>query len=896
MTNKPQKTGVPPRWADWLLEWCCAPHLLEDVQGDLHEVFYKRMGQVGVAKARREFAVSVLHYINPFFLRRKPTHYSSATSAEPSLLTISMLRNYLKIAFRTLAHNKAYSIINVVGLSIGLAAAMLIMLYTKDEVSYDRFHANNPNLYRITSRELTPAGKLEHVEGNTGHFQGPKFSAGIPEIQSFVRFKGDQKDMKQGTEVKSQEVFGTDSSFFSVFTFPLLSGNPKTALTQPRSVVISVDMAKKQFGTTDALGKTILFRDSYDEKSGFEPYTVTGVAQKCPQNSSIKFDALIPMTVSKEEMADNNNWFNIFQNTFVVINPQTSRTVGGIRAVEAKMNQIYRADAQSAIKSMAEQFGFKNKVEYALQPFTDMHLSKDLPSSNGLVDESNPMFSYILSGIALFILLIACINFVNLTVARSLKRAKEIGVRKVVGGGRLQLTLQFLGESFLLCFGAFILAIVLVELVLPTFNQLANKSLALSYLFDARLVLGYAGLFLVTGFLAGFYPALVLASYNPVETLYRRFTLSGKNYLQKSLVVLQFALASFLIIATLTIQSQFNYLTTMNLGYDDKQVISIDKSNLKRSEAKLLTEELLKDPNIVAVAPKNGGQWGTVAKINGETQLSFMYETVDPAYLPLFKIPILKGRNFSPEMPSDSTHSVLVNETFVKKAGWKKPIGQVVNFWYDNKATYTVVGVVKDHHYNALNQKIGPQLFTMKPRNSYGKAFIKIKPNTETASLQHIEKTFKKLFPINPYAYTFMEQENLKRYESEAKWKQIMLFGAILTIFISCIGLFGLATLSAERRTKEIGIRKALGASVTSIIQLLSTAFLKLVGFSFVFAFPAAYYAIDQWLENYPYRINISAWTFVIAALSAVLIAFLTVSFQSLRAALMNPIKSLRTE
>ena len=840
--------------------------------------------------------MAVFHYITPFFLKRQPAVIHPDEYPSPSILTISMLRNYLTIAFRTLAHNKAYSVINVVGLSIGLAVAMLIILYTKDEVSYDRFHANNPNIYRITSRQLTQDGKLERLEGNTGNLQGPKFSEGIPEIQSFVRFRQDRTDIKRGTEVISQSIFAADTSFFSVFSFPLLSGNPRTALHQPHSVVISADMAEKQFGTTDALGKTIFFKNTADEKEVFEPYTVTGVAQNCPQNSSIKFDMLIPMTVSQEEMASLENWMNIFQNTFVVLTPTASRTPDRIKAVEAKMNQIYLADAQPAIKMMAEKYNVTTKIEYALQPFTDMHLSTDLPAENGLVDKSNPNFSYILTGIALFILLIACINFVNLTVARSLKRAKEIGVRKVVGGGRTQLVLQFLGESFLLCFGAFVLALVLVLVCLPTFNQLANKSLALSYLFDARLVMGYLGLFLATGFLAGFYPALVLSNYNPVQTLYNRFNLSGKNYLQKSLVVLQFALASFLIIATLISYSQFNYLTTKDLGYDDSGLISIGKSNLKRSEVKLFREELLKSPTIVDVAPKNGGQWGTIARVNGGTEMNFTYETVDPTYLPMFKIPVIKGRNFSADLPTDSTRSILVNETFVKQAGWKNPLGQVVDFWYNKDEKYTVVGVVKDHHFNDLNQKITPQLFTMKPGNGYGRVFIKVKPNTATASLKHIEKVFKRLFPLTPYAYQFMDEENLKRYESEAKWKQIMLFGAVLTIFISCIGLFGLATLSAERRTKEIGIRKVLGASVSSIIQLLSSDFLTLVVLSFVFAFPAAWYTMREWLQNYPYRIDISVWTFVAASSLAILVAFLTVSFQSISTALTNPIKSLRSE
>ncbi len=803
-----------------------------------------------------------------------------------------MLKNYLTITLRTLSHNKVYSVINVIGLSIGLAAAMLIMLYTKDEVSYDQFHSNNPNIYRITGKSINPDGTLKRLEANTGYFQGPKFAAGVPEIRQFSRFQQDQRDFKQGSNIKSLELFLADSSFFSIFSFPFIAGNPTTALKEPKSAVVSEKMAIKQFGTVNALGKTLLIKDN----DKFEPYTVTGVTKNCPQNSSIKFDVVLPMAIPQDVMSNNENWFNIFLNTFVVLSPKANLTADHLKAIETTMNRVYQADAKESIKMVAEKYGIKERMEYALQPLTDMHLNKDLSANNGLQDGSNPMFSYILTGIALFILIIACINFVNLTVARSLKRAKEIGIRKAVGGGRNQLIIQFLGESFLLCFLAFVLGLILVKLVLPTFNELSNKVLALSYLFDFQLILGYIVLFLLTGLLAGFYPAIVLSGYNPIQTLYNRFTISGKNYLQRSLVVVQFALASFLIIATLTIQSQLNYLTNKDLGYDDSNVIVVDKWHMNRNQAQLFKEALLENPNIVEVAPKNGGQWGTVAKVNGETEMPFAYETVDPTFLPLFKIPVVKGRNFSPDFPADSTQSILVNETFVKKAGWKNPIGQIVNFWYHDNEKYTVVGVVKDHHYSALNEEIGAQLFTMKPGNEYGRVFIKIKPNSATASLQHIEKSFKNLFPMAPYSYTFMEENNLKKYESEAKWRQIMLFGALLTIFISCIGLFGLATLSAERRTKEIGIRKVLGASVTSITALLSADFIRLVGSSFVFAFPVAWYALQEWLKNYPYRIEISVWIFVFAGVLAVLIAFLTVSFQSIRAARMNPAKSLKTE
>ena len=798
-----------------------------------------------------------------------------------------MFSNYFKTALRNLLRNKVYSFINIIGLSLGLTCSMLIILYVKDEVSYDRFHENVANIYRIDSKNIKPDGSVENSSGYSGYFQGPRFAAAIPEIKYFVRYLQNNLDIKNGTEIKSQEIFYTDSSFFSAFSFPLLSGNPATALKEPNGIVISEDMAKKQFGTTNALGKTMFFKN--DDK--FEPYVVTGVAKNCPQNSSINFQVLMPIKVSKQDEANNENWFSFFMNTFVVLTPGAD-----VNAVNAKMTKVYEKDAQETIKMIAQKFDFKDKTVYFLQQFTDMHLNKNLSADNGLVGGSNPMFSYILSGIAIFILLIACINFVNLTVARSVKRAKEIGIRKVVGGDRKQLIMQFLGESFILCFIAFVLAIALVEIVLPVFNNLSNKALSLSYLFDVKLVAGYILLFMITGLLAGFYPALVLSSYSPVQTLYSRFTLAGKNYLQKSLVVLQFALASFLIIATLTIFYQFNFLTTEKLGYDDSNLVVLEKWNIKHDEARLFKNELMKNPNIIDVTSKNGGMWGTGAKINGDTQINFTYETIDEAYLPLLKIPVVQGRNFSAEFPSDSNHSVLVNETFVKNARWKTPIGQQVNFWYNNNEKYTVIGVVKDYHFEALNKKIGPQLFTMKLGNNYGKIIAKLKPNSETASLHHIEKIFKKFFPINPYTFKFMDLENLKNYEAEAKWKQIMLFGAVLTIFISCIGLFGLSVLSAEKRTKEIGIRKVLGASISNVVTILSRDFLKLVIIALLISIPAAWLAANKWLENYPYRISLSWWLFASSGIIVVMVALVTVSFQAIKAAVANPVKSLRSE
>ncbi|HEY9002581.1 MAG TPA: ABC transporter permease [Mucilaginibacter sp.] len=795
-----------------------------------------------------------------------------------------MIRNYFKTAFRNLWRNKGFSLINIVGLSVGLACCMLIFLYTMDEVSYDRFNVNAANIYHLVVDDKAPDGQV-HKFSSTGDMPGPSFKRELPDVQDFVRIQGGNYTIKQGNEVFDQEALYVDSNFFSVFTFPILYGKPEHALDDPHSIVLSEEIAEKYFGKGNPIGKTLDLKMG-DGTLAFQPFKVTAVTRKSPQNSSIKIKMLLPKKVNHVD----NQWNNFFENTFLVIKPGTN-----IKQLDAKINKVYLTDAASQIKENADKFGDKDKRSFSLQPLLEMHTSTDYPADNGLSDQSNPMYSYILSGIALFILAIACINFVNLTVARSLKRAKEIGIRKVVGGQRKQLIMQFLGESFILSFIAFVLSIALVQLILPVFNTLANKALAFSYLLSFKLVAGYIGIFLLTGLLAGFYPALVLSGFNPVQTLYNRTQSVGKNYLSKGLVILQFTLATFLIISTITIYSQFSYLMKFDLGYNDKNVVSITSWNLDKTKLPLFKNELLKNPFILGVTADQGGRWGTMAHINGNQQQMFDMKHIDEDYLSLFQVPIVKGRNFSKTMVSDSANAVLVNEEFVKQAGWKEPIGEIVDFFY-NKKKYTVVGVVKNYHFLSLTEKMSPMLYTMRPDYPWGNIFVKISDKNKSESLNRIQKEFKALFPFIPYQYKFKDAEVAEQYDKEAKWKQIVTFGAVLTIFISCIGLFGLATLSAERRKKEIGIRKVLGASVEGIVRKLSTDFAKLVIIAAVIAVPAAWWAMHKWLENYPYRIDINAWIFVLAGVTVLVIALATVSYQAIKAAVANPVNSLRTE
>ena len=514
-------------------------------------------------------------------------------------------------------------------------------------------------------------------------------------------------------------------------------------------------------------------------------------------------------------------------------------------------------------------------------------------------DGSKSAYSYILTCIAVFILIIACINFINLAVAQSLKRSKEIGIRKVVGGTRSQLIKQFLAESFLVSLIAFVMAIILTISILPFFNELANKKLSLSYLTDISLYAGYFLLLLITSFIAGFYPSLVLSAFQPVKVLYGRQKMMGKNLLTKGLIVLQFALAIFLIIGTIAVNHQVKYLLHKDLGYNSSNLVLLQLPYSKSSDRlpALFKNELAGQKNILSIAARNSGRSISGVTANGKN-LVIENNKIDNKYLPTFKIPIIAGRNFSPDYPSDSNNSVIVNETFVKEAGWKltTAVGQTIHTMDERKKPFTIIGVIKDYHFTSLKEKITPELFSMDPNQNYGQVWVKISPNDVPQTLALLETTYKKLVPFFPYSYDFMDDLNAKNYETEAKWKQIISIASGLFIFISCIGLLGLVMLSIEQRTKEIGIRKVLGAAVSRIIMLVSKEFIVLISIAFVIAIPVGYYFIHKWLQDFAYRISIGWWMFALAGALVIIVALVTMSFQAIKAAIANPVKSLRTE
>ncbi len=796
-----------------------------------------------------------------------------------------MLKNYIKTAIKTMMRNKVYTAINIFGLSIGLACVMLIVLYIKDEVSFDRFQQNGPQLFRIVQVGKTPDGK-DFKSGVTGGVQGLTFKQEIPEIQELCRVNGGGEELiKKGGNVISESVLYADKSFFKLFSFPLQQGNPKMALQQVNNIVITTAIAKKYFGNQNAMGKVM----QINQNGKFEPFIISGVAEVTPQNSTIRFDVLLNIERTLPSNYTSMDWFNSFLNSFVYLKKGTNQQV-----VEQKMDRVLNQYAGKGIAEMKKTYGEKVSLSYKLQPYLNIHLDKEYGTGNGITGSSKVDYSFILGGIALFILFIACINFINLSLSSSLRRSKEIGIRKVNGSTRGQLIMQFLGESFLLTLIASFIATILVVLCLPEFNQLSGKALQVSYLVNPQTIAVFITLILVNTLLAGFYPAVVLSGFNPVQTLYGKLKISSNNYLAKSLVVVQFVVAIFLAIGTIVIQKQFNLLINSDLGYQPKNVIDVRFPREKNPDFEVFKRELTKYSFIKEVAGQGtpfDGWSGTMFEVDGK-QLNYPFFEIDNTFLNELKIPIVQGKNFT-TIASDTLHC-LVNQSFVNATGWKdSPVGHVIK---NDKHAYTIIGVTADFHNSSLNNKIEPLVLKQPKKANYGQVLVKINGNQQVAAVNAINAEFKKLIPDYPCNYIFLTDLLAKQYDSENRWKQIITISSVMSILISCLGLFGLATLAIEQRVKEIGIRKVLGATLTDITATLTFNFLKLVLIAVVIASPLAWYAMNKWLQNFPYKINFSFWILILTGLGSLLVALLTISFQSIKAALANPVKSLRSE
>ncbi len=775
---------------------------------------------------------------------------------------------------------------------------LLAVLYWKDERSFDSFHKNNPNLYRVTTTLVENKGANAATIGGTGQVQGPAFKDGVPEVESYVRVLGGDIYSDVSAENKSlhlQPLF-VDDNFFDAFTFHLLRGNPKTVLSDISSVVITESTAKKFFNSIDVVGKLLrMDADPSFEKLG-KPLIISGVVEDPPKNSSLQFDALFTFKFMHLSFED-ENWLNAYLGTFVVLHPNADKHI-----VERKFNKIYAFHAKEQLAENFKTYGLDHdpQISYGLQPISDIHLNPlqrtGGNAEGGINNGSSPVYSYMFMGIALFILLMAAINFINISIANSLKRAKEVGVRKIAGGSRWQIIMQFLNESAILCFIAFMLSLVLMNISLPLFNSLTGKQLLFSEALDAKLLVYFIMVLAAIILLTGFYPAYVLSNFKPSEVLYNKQKLSGRNLFGRSLVVVQFSLAVFLLIATIVYYGQMDYIRTKDLGYNPNQIIrtAVYGDRDYRTVINFLKNELAKEPSFKMVSFGSDGRSEDM-QVNSRT-FKGLNKNIDENFLPALEIPLKAGRNLSPSFPTDTKDGAIVNEAFVKASGMPDPIGKEIkiNRYYDSTMK-TIRGVVKDFHFGSLREPIKPMVMYMSewPDGGIWVKFEKAKQKEAMAALEHI---YKKAMPNAVYQYDFLDELNARQYLQEQRWQQAISVATTLSFIICCLGLFGLTHLSTNLRIKEIGIRKVLGASVSQIVGLLSGDFLKLVVIAFIIAAPIAWLVMNKWLQDFAYRVNIGPGVFIVAGLIAIVIALMAVSFQAIKAAIANPVKSLRTE
>ncbi len=784
-----------------------------------------------------------------------------------------MLKNYFKIAVRSLLKDKSYSALNILGLTIGL-------------ISYDRYHEKADRIYRIGAaiKEPERADKVAVTQFPLA----PTLKKDYPEVEQAVRFvgRGDKTLFKKGdTQFFEEKVFFADSNLFDVFTYKFIAGDPKRALTAPNSLVLTQSVAEKYFQTTaNVVGKSLQGREN-------ETYTITAVIEDVPQNSHLRFNAL--MSVASLGKNFGTSWGNFGFYTYVLLNKNVD-----VKAFEKKLLPMYD-------KYMASIFSPYNvKINYLAQAITDIHLKSDL---NNEPEELGSMsYIYTFSAVALFMILIACINYMNLTTARSARRAKEIGVRKVSGSMQGHLIAQFLTESTVLTLVSLFLSLILIAALLPVFNDISGKTFTLSTILQPVTLLSILGIVLLVGLIGGSYPAFYLAKFNPMVVLKGNLAKASTNApLRQTLVVLQFTVSMVMLISTWVVYDQLNFMKNKDLGYSKDQVLVINMPPINRdgrNEIKLMKTEFLKNPKVVSASsawytPNSNGQNFNLMEIEGKTgfvNLGVEVYGIDPDYLKTLGIKLSKGRNFTELDRADSLRRMIVNEALLKKMGWSDALGKKIRFAGDTTHLAEVVGVFKDFHQKSLYNPIEPLILMYRENN--GSVQVKISPDDIPSTLAYLEKSYKKVFPEHSFQYNFLDQDFQSQFAADQKRGTIFTAFSSLTVLIACLGLLGLVAFTTEQRRKEISVRKVMGAETSHIVTLISKGFLYLVGVSCVIAFPIAWYFMNQWLEPFPYKTDMSPFTFLLSAGLVLLITLLTVSFHTIKAALMNPVKALKSE
>ncbi len=788
-----------------------------------------------------------------------------------------MFKNYFKTAWRNIIRHKAYSILNISGLAIGMACSIFILLWVQNELSYDRFNTNAKEIYRLTCNAedfkaaVSPAGMGEGLQSE------------MPEIKSTVRISKPSTELLEAGTKKFEEknIFYADSNFLQMFSFKLLKGNRNTALQNPDGILITENMAKKYFGDEDAMGKII-------RKNNNESLVVTGVLANVPSNSHLQFDFLLPMSSieSTENDLKNKSWGNFNFYTYIQLNKNFNATATNIAKLNGRIKEIYKTHSPNM------------KVDFHLQPLSSIHLHSDLQID--LPGQGNIQYVNIFFIVAIFILIVACINFMNLATARSERRAKEVGLRKVVGAGRGQLMAQFLGESLIISFLSLVIAVGIVWLLLPAFNQLADKNLSFNLL-NGKLLGMLVSIALLTGILSGIYPALFLSGFKPISVLKGKLiTSSGNHLFRNGLVVFQFMVTILLLVGTAVVYRQLNFIKNKNLGFDKSNLLYMHMTGGLWNQQQALKADLQQNPytqdfSIISDLPTELTTGDINVQWEGKdpkSQVVVPSMDVDENFIKTFQMKMLAGRSFSQSFKGDSSNYV-INETAMHLMGMNinNAVGKSISF---GGTKGNIIGVVKDFNFKPLQYAIDPLVLRLNKYGGY--VMLRTRPGKTEATINALGKINHDLNPAYPFTYSFLDNDLNNLYKGEQKMGNIFNLFAILAIFISCLGLYGLSAFMAEQRTKEIGVRKVLGASVFSIVYLLAGKFTRLIVIAMVIAIPLSWWAINNWLKGFAYRIHIGWVIFLLASSIALLIALLTVSYESIKAAIANPVKSLRTE
>ncbi|GAB3025626.1 ABC transporter permease [Spirosoma pulveris] len=800
-----------------------------------------------------------------------------------------MLTNYLRIAIRNLWRNKVFSGINIVGLAVGLASCLLLFMYITHELSYDDFQQKADRVVRVTM-EFSMEGRVAKIP-QTGTKVVKEFGRQFPEIESGVRLINRDGVVNTGDRQFSEKrIVFADSALFTIFSFPLVQGNPRTALAGPNLVVLSESTARKYFGDENPVGKSLRINTG----GSFRDYAVTGVVKDSPANSQIKYDLLTSFLTLPA--AQTEEWFSSNYATYLLLSKPED--TGPLQAkIPGFMKTQFGKEEMSA----------GGYLTYNLEPLRRVHLHSEVEGS--FEPNGDLTYIYIFGSIALLILLIACVNYVNLATSRAVERAQEVGVRKVMGALRGQLFGQFIGESVIVTSLALVLALLLAALALPVFNELSDRQFTIGSWFEPRNILLLLGIGLIVSLIAGSYPALVLARFEPVRVLKGHLKTAGAGQFRRALIVFQFAITAFLIISTLLVRNQLAFVQQKKLGYNKDHVLLLPVDRQVNEKIAAIKSEFRQNADVqhVSLASDSpvfveGGYGMRSANMAADQRKMVAGLSIDEDYVPAMSLQLIAGSNINAadmdrisrtDNDSLTRSRFILNESAAKELGWTPQ--QAVGKWLDmNGRLGEIKGVVADFHFASMKQKIGP--LVLFPQNGGEILLVKLSGSQLPNTLQFLESKWRTLIPDRPFSYAFMDEEFNKLYAAETRTGSIFSVFAFLSIFLACLGLFGLSAYTTAQRTKEIGVRKVLGASVFSIVGLLSKDFLKLVGVALLLASPIAWYAMDKWLNDFAYKINIEWWVFALAGLLAVGIALLTVSFQSVRAALMNPVKSLKTE